>query len=169
MKIENILFDVDSTLVTFEGLDFIAEAKGKKQQVERLTAQAMNGHLPMREAMKIKLDIIRPNFFDLVKLGEAYVKNVVPGVKETIHQLKKAGYEVWILTGNFQPAVGILANFLCIPLSHVITNEIWFDDQGHYVSFSLDHPLSNNGGKAKIIRSYGKRLLNSIMIGDGAT
>jgi phosphoserine phosphatase SerB len=167
--IKNIIFDVDSTLVTLEGLDFLAEMKGKKRAVENLTSKAMNGQLPMRQAMVVKLNIIRPSFFELVAMGEHYVKHIVPGAREVIQQLQAKGFKVWMLTGNFQPAVGILANFLGVPLSQVITNEIFFDQQGNYLNLNVDHPLSNNHGKPKVIKSYGKKLANAVMIGDGAT
>ena len=169
MKTKNIIFDVDSTLVALEGLDFIAEIKGKGRQVKELTSRAMNGNLSMRKAMKVKLDIIKPSYFDLIKLGEEYIRNIVPGAREVIQEIKNSGCEVWILTGNFQPAVGILANFLGVPLSNVIANEILFDENGNYVSFNLNHPLSNNNGKKKIIQSYGKKLADSVMVGDSFT
>jgi phosphoserine phosphatase len=169
MRYRDILFDVDSTLVSIEGLDWIAKMKGKEKEVAQLTARAMNGGLPMREAMRVKMDILRPGYLDLMKMGDAYIANIVPGARETVQILQQAGHEVWILTGNFQPAVGVLAVFLCIPASQVITNEIWFDDNGEYGGFDLDNLLSNNHGKAKVIQSYGDKLQRAVMIGDGST
>lgn len=169
IKMKNIIFDVDSTLVTIEGLDFLAELKNKQAELVSLTSQAMNGQLSMRKAMEIKMNTIRPSYSNLVQMGQAYLDHIVPGAQETIPQLQAAGHTVWILTGNFQPAVGMLADCLGIPPKHVITNEIEFDEHGEYVGINLDHPLSNNHGKAKIIQQYGKRLQNAIMVGDGAT
>ncbi len=169
VKIYNIIFDVDSTLVTIEGLDYLARLKNKHLELAPLTAQAMNGQLSMREAMEIKMNIIRPSVSDLKKMGHAYLEHIVPGAQETIRQLQNAGHMVWILTGNFQPAVGMLAEYLGIPPIRVITNEIMFNKHGEYVAINLDHPLSNNHGKAKIIQRYGKQLQHAIMIGDGAT
>jgi len=165
----NVIFDVDSTLVTIEGLDFLAALKNKQAKLAPLTTQAMNGQLSMREAMEIKMNTIRPTFSDVKKMGRAYLEHIVPGARDTIRQLQVAGHMVWILTGNFQPAVGMLADYLDIPPEHVITNEITFDSHGEFVAINLDHPLSNNHGKAKIIQQYGKQLQNAIMIGDGAT
>lgn len=167
--IQNIIFDVDSTLVTIEGLDFLAKIKNKQHELEPLTRQAMNGELSMREAMRIKLHTLQPSYEDLRKMGDAYLRHIVPGAREIIHELHARGHIVWILTGNFQPAVGMLADYLGVPSKHVITNDICFDERGKFVSINLNHPLCNNHGKAKIIQEYGKKLHNAIMIGDGAT
>ncbi len=164
-----MIFDVDSTLVTIEGLDFLAMLKNKQAELAPLTSLAMNGQLSMREAMEIKMNTIRPSYSDLEKMGQAYLNHIVPGAQDTIHQLQATGHKVWILTGNFRPAVGMLADYLGIPPRQVITNEIEFDKHGEYVGINLNHPLSNNHGKAKIIQEYGEQLQHAIMIGDGAT
>lgn len=169
LHMKNIIFDVDSTLVTIEGLDYLAALKQKQAKLAPLTFQAMNGQLSMRSAMEMKMNTIRPSFSDIQKMGKAYLEHIVPGAQDTIRQLQEAGHAVWILTGNFQPAVGMLADYLGISKKYVITNEIEFDEHGEYVAINLDHPLSNNHGKAKIIQGYGKQLQHSIMVGDGAT
>jgi phosphoserine phosphatase len=169
MKTKHIFFDVDSTLVMLEGLDYLAEIKGHKEIVEQLTTQAMNGNLSMREAMETKVNLLRPSHAELVAVGEAYLKHMVPGAKETIEELQKQGYTIWLLTGNFLPAVKILAMFLNIPLEHVITNQILFDEDGAYVSFNADHPLAHNHGKTEIIKSLVPIATEAIMVGDGVT
>ena len=87
----SVVFDVDSTLVTIEGLDFIASFKGKNKQIKKLTSLSMNGGLPMREAMKIKMEAISPNYQDIIRMGEQYIKSITKGAVETIAVLKKMG------------------------------------------------------------------------------
>jgi phosphoserine phosphatase len=169
MKFDSVMFDVDSTLTTIEGLDFLAKRKGKGEQIQALTKQAMGGNVPMREAMKIKMEIISPSFNDLVEMGKAYVKNVTPGAKDTIQTLKKNGLHVWIVTGNFQPGVGILAEYLGFDHANVITNKIFFDIHKNYKDFDLDNPLSNNGGKAKVLQKFRDTYKNIVFVGDGNT
>lgn len=168
-KFNSVIFDVDSTLVKIEGLDFLAGLKHKQEDLQNLTAQAMDGKVAMRQAMKIKMAAIAPSLEDLVAMGKAYIDNLTPGVIETISTLKKNGITVWILTGNFQPAVGILAKHLGIDPSHVIANDIYHDDQGHYLGFNIDNPLSNNYGKAKMVKKHQKRMGKTVFVGDGGT
>lgn len=121
-----IIFDLDSTLVRIEGLDWLAERKEKDNQVKQLTKQSMEGLIGVQEAMIKKMDLISPTYEDFLCLGQKYSESVVKGAKETIATLHKLGKEVWIVTGNFQPAVGILASELGIPANKIVCNKIFF-------------------------------------------
>ena len=167
MKYKNIIFDLDSTLVTLEGLDFLAHRKGVGPELEKITALAMDGQLPQREAMGQKLAQIRPGFLDLVDLGKEYVRNLVPGARELIAQLQNNGQKVWIVTGNFHPAPDIVARFLGVSPDQVLANEATFDPIGNYLGIDLDQPLINNHGKAKVIAE--RKIAPAVMIGDGVT
>ena len=57
-KYDIICFDVDSTLVACEGVDWLAEQKGVEKEVRFLTEQAMTGGVPMEEVLAKKIDIL---------------------------------------------------------------------------------------------------------------
>lgn len=165
----DVVFDVDSTLVTIEGIDFLAKIKGEEDKVKRLTKMAMEGGLPVRKSLEIKMDLLKPSCRDIIRMGEEYLKNIVPGTKETIQILNKNSVDVWIITGNFQPAVGMLAENLGIDKQKVITNKIFFDKNNNYLGFDVDNPLSNNGGKAIMLKKYKKKMGKVVFVGDGST
>lgn len=166
---DSVVFDVDSTLVTIEGLDFLADLKGKGSILKELTVKAMNGNLSFRKSMEIKMEAISPSWEDIVAMGKAYIKNITPGVKETISILKKNGLMVWILTGNFQPAVGMLASHIGVDEAFAITNNIFFNKNGQYLGFDIKNPLSNNGGKAKVMKRFKRKMKRVVYVGDGGT
>lgn len=166
---KSIIFDVDSTLVTIEGLDFLAGHNGVRKKVESLTTKAMEGAYPMNQAMKQKLDLIKPSRADLKVQGQAYIDHLTPGTLETISTLQNLNYPIWLLTGNFHPAIDILAKHLSINLNQVLANDIYFDRSGNYAGFNHSHPLANNGGKGQIIAGLKDRLCQPVFIGDGAT
>lgn len=171
-KVKNIFFDVDSTLVDFEGLDYLAQLKGLGDELSKITSQAMNGELAMNQAMNLKMEKIRPSLQEMKHLGEKYIECLVPGAVETLNQLKQRGYGIWLITGNFLPAVHILARHLNIAPENVLANEIFFDEGGKYLGYDAKHPLANNGGKAMLIREIVGELELSdetIMVGDSAT
>ncbi|KPJ08600.1 Phosphoserine phosphatase [Papilio machaon] len=56
-----VCFDVDSTVIRDEGIDELARFCGKGDEVKRLTAEAMGGSMTFQEALKKRLDIIRPS------------------------------------------------------------------------------------------------------------
>ena len=169
MKRRDVLFDVDSTLVEIEGLDYLAERKGLKDKLAPLTVQAMNGTLSMREAMVQKMDALRPSALDLEFMGHAYLQHVVLGVLETIEEIHRLGHRAWILTGNFQQAAELLASGIGIPRNRVLANQVILNDRGEYVGINPDLPLFNNHGKVVTITNNSHRLHNITMVGDGST
>ena len=51
LKFDSVAFDVDSTLVTIEGLDYMASLKNKVDEISKITRLAMNGEISMKDAM----------------------------------------------------------------------------------------------------------------------
>ena len=56
-----VCFDVDSTVIEEEGIDELAEFCGKGQEVANLTKEAMGGSMTFQEALRRRLDIIKPS------------------------------------------------------------------------------------------------------------
>ena len=162
-----VFFDVDSTLVTIEGIDVLAD--GNPEVVE-LTEAAMNGDIPINEVYGRRLDIIRPSEADLAKLGERYVSSMVPGVREVFRQLHDAGCDIHLVTAGIQQAIVPLANELGISPRATHSVALTFDGEGKYGDFDRRSPLTRPGGKELVVlnvraRSHGK----AVFVGDGVT
>lgn len=56
-----VCFDVDSTVIEEEGIDELADFCGKGQEVANLTREAMGGSMTFQEALRRRLDIIKPS------------------------------------------------------------------------------------------------------------
>ncbi|KKQ01861.1 MAG: Phosphoserine phosphatase [Candidatus Roizmanbacteria bacterium GW2011_GWA2_36_23] len=168
---DKIIFDVDSTLVTIEGLDELANLKGKRQEVTELTRLSMDGKVRLEEVFALKMAMIRPSKKDLEFLGQLYLQNITDDIVEIISLLRKLKKEVLQVTGNFYPAVKILAKHLKIPLKNVYSNKIYFNKYGEYVGFDARGPLSISGGKKVIINKIinNKPQNKIVFIGDGST
>ncbi len=164
-----VVFDLDSTLVAIEGLDWLAAHKHREQDVVSLTKKSMDGQMDFREAMRRKMAILSPSEEDMKRLGEAYGDHIVPGAREVIEALHAQGKEVWIVTGNFEPAVGMIAAKLGIPAQRVVCNHLYFDSQKHYAGFDQDNPLAGNGGKALVLKHTLGRDKRIVFVGDGMT
>jgi len=88
MSYRLVFFDVDSTLVTIEGIDVLGRGD---PQIVALTEAAMNGAIPLEEVYARRLEIIRPDRLVVESLGASYVASLVEGAAETIEALKAAG------------------------------------------------------------------------------
>lgn len=165
----NIFFDLDSTLVTIEGLDYLAQLKGLAGQVVPITNAAMNGEIAMQVAMERKIQLLKPSRNDINQIGRVYLDNFTLGAKETITALHNIGFNCWILTGNFTEAANIVAAELEIPMHRVIANQLQYDKQGNFLAFDSSQPLSGNNGKTISLQKLGLDLSHVVMVGDGNT
>ena len=107
-----------------------------------------------RDAMERKMKIISPTRRDLAALGEKYCWSLTPGAEDIVRLLHKLGKQVWLLTGNFQPAVGILAKKAGGACDQNSCNEVYFDSLGNYAGFNSGNKLSETMEKQRLLRNY---------------
>jgi len=160
-------FDVDSTLVTIEGIDVLA---GGDPEIARLTGAAMNGEIPLDQVYATRLERIRPGREQVEQLAATYVRSLVGGAKETIAALQNGGVVVHLVTAGIQQAVLPLADELKIPRRNVHAVALTFDAIGGYEDFDRRSFLTRPGGKELVVRdirarSHGK----AAFVGDGAS
>lgn len=163
-----VVFDCDSTLSAVEGIDLLAKKHGVKKSVEKLTHHAMNGNGSFRDALAQRLDLVKPTREDLLWLGNEYIKKTLPGVKKLMSSLKKAGKDVYIVSGGFEAALRVFARHVGVEESHVFSNVLLFDNSGKYIGFEATNPLSKNHGKRIMLKELSK-MGKTLFIGDGVT
>lgn len=167
MKYRFVFFDVDSTLVTIEGIDVLANGN---PEIVRLTEAAMNGEIPVDQVYGRRLEIIKPTLGDVLALGEQYVNSMVEGVEETIATLKGAGVDVHLVTAGIAQAIAPLAARLGIAPRAVHAVPLQFDAAGSYAGFDRRSLLTRPGGKELVVRAILTRAKGkSAFVGDGIT
>ncbi|NOZ56540.1 MAG: HAD-IB family phosphatase [Calditrichaeota bacterium] len=183
---QHIFFDCDSTLTQIEGIDELADLVGKGDEVRELTRLAMEGKIDLEEALKRRLELLRPTRGQIEELGELYVRRLVPDAREVVRALVFLGRRVYIVSGGFVLALRRLAAHLGIPQANVLGVDLWFDElQGEWFRYhkhqyrpnpeerylALDHskPTVRSTGKATAIRNLGSLDGGSMLVGDGAS
>jgi phosphoserine phosphatase len=162
-----IFFDVDSTLVTIEGIDVLANGA---PEIAALTDAAMNGRIPLDQVYARRLDIIKPASDDVEKLAAIYVHSIVDGAKETIATLQGAGAIVHLITGGIEQAVLPLAESLGVSESNVHAVRLRFDASGAYEHFDRRSFLARPGGKELVVRDIRARTHGkAAFVGDGVS
>lgn len=76
-----VCFDVDSTVIQEEGIDELAEFCGKGQEVANLTREAMGGSMTFQEALRRRLDIIKPSQKQIRDFLAQRPSTLSPGIK----------------------------------------------------------------------------------------
>ncbi len=164
-----IFFDCDSTLSTIEGIDELARFRGEEtfREVEKLTNAAMNGLVPLNDVFRRRMEIIRPDQSACDAVAQRYIETIVPGVEETLAELRAQGWTIAIISGGFAPLIRPLADKLGIAFVEAVP--LHLDHAGNYLSYGSDYPTTRNGGKPEIIREWKNALLPNltVMVGDG--
>lgn len=125
-----VCFDVDSTVITEEGIDELARFCGKGEEVARLTKEAMQGSMTFQDALKRRLDIINPSQQQIREFIKTKPATLSLGVKEFIEYLRNKGIEIYLVSGGFDCLIEPVAVELGIPLRNVFANKLLFSFQG---------------------------------------
>ncbi len=97
-----IAFDMDSTLISIECVDEIADAVGRKAEVAAITEAAMRGEIAdYKESLRQRVALLKGvTVADMERVyGERLRIN--PGAAELIRACKAAGMKVLLVSGGF--------------------------------------------------------------------
>ncbi len=96
-----ICFDMDSTLITIECIDELADFAGKKADVSAVTEAAMRGEIDYRESLRRRLALMAG--LDARVLARVFGERLLlsPGARELLDACQQAGLRTAILSGGF--------------------------------------------------------------------
>ena len=96
-----ICFDMDTTLITIECIDELADFAGKKEEVSAVTEAAMRGEIDYRESLRRRLSLLAG--LDARVLAKVYGERLLlsPGARELLEAAQNAGLRTAILSGGF--------------------------------------------------------------------
>jgi phosphoserine phosphatase len=167
MKYRFVFFDVDSTLVTLEGIDVLA---GGNPEIAKLTDAAMNGEIPLDQVYARRLEMIRPRREAVEALAQRYIASIVDGAEETIRTLREGGVQVHLVTAGIAQAIAPLASHLGVPQRAVHAVALRFDERGEYEDFDRRSFLTRPGGKELVVRDVRARTHGkAAFVGDGVS
>ena len=164
------MLDVDSTLCSVEGIDWLAALRGPdvRASVASVTDRAMRGEISLESIYSARLELVRPTRTEVDALGAAYVMSIVPGAVEVVADLIQHGVRVVIVSGGIRQAVVPLARTVGIADADVHAVELEFASDGSYAGFDASSPLARTFGKPALVRSL-SLAAPSLAVGDGST
>ncbi len=166
-----LLLDCDSTLSAVEGIDELGRLRGPEvfAQVERMTAEAMDGGIPLETVFARRLELIRPTRAEVEAIADKYLATVEPDAAAALARIRSAGWEVAIVSGGFTEAILPLARHLGIARVHAVG--LRFTADGVYAGFDAEAPTARSRGKNAVARRLRAELAASevVMVGDGAS
>jgi phosphoserine phosphatase SerB len=173
-----IVFDVDSTLIQVESLDYAARAvlssapdgETRLARLSALTDQGMEGALDFRTSLEERLALVGFSRSEITDAAGALRQEVTPGMTELLDDLRRRGVGVAAVSGGFLDLVGGVLMDLGFEANAVRANTFTFAGE-RVTGFDRSNPLSRSGGQAEAIKRL--KLAHdaeaAVMVGDGMT
>jgi len=100
-KKQMLISDMDSTMITVECIDELADFVGKKAEVAAITERAMNGELNFESALRERVALLAG--LPEQALQEAYDERVkmMGGAKELVAHMREQGAQCILVSGGF--------------------------------------------------------------------
>ncbi len=95
------VFDFDSTLMDGETIDFLADELGIREQVAKITEEAMSGKLDFFESLTTRVELLKG--LDYKRVEEICIDlPLMPGAMELVPKLQEQGYKTVCFSGGFR-------------------------------------------------------------------
>jgi phosphoserine phosphatase len=170
IRFKSVVFDVDSTLSGIEGIDWLANLRGRDVAAwsAALTDRAMRGEIPIEAVYGERMKAVRPAMAEIQRLSREYVERAAPHARETLSALKAVNIHLVMVSGGLREAILPLAAYLGVDTRDVYAVSVFFDEKGAYAGFDETSPLTRQTGKRTIVDNMG--LEGPILaVGDGMT
>lgn len=163
-----LVSDMDSTIITIECIDEIADFAGIKTQVAEITERAMNGELDFKESLRQRVNLLKG--LDASVLQKVYDKRVrfMPGAKALVKTMRKNGTYCLLVSGGF--------TFF----TSRVKDEVGFDEDHSNILDIVDgklsgvvkEPVLDKDAKLNSLKTQAKKMNISesdvLAVGDGA-
>ncbi len=166
-SIKLFLADMDSTIVTTETLDELADKAGIKDQIAAITARAMNGELDFHSALKERVGLLKG--LPVSALKETLDETILcDGAKDLLGQLREAGITCVLVSGGFTYFTDAVAKACGFHHNH---GNILNHDGAH-LDGTVGTPILDKNSKLEFLERYAEDLsiplTQTMAIGDGA-
>ncbi|BCK88186.1 hypothetical protein MIZ01_1987 [Sideroxyarcus emersonii] len=120
-----LVMDMDSTLISIECIDEIADMQGLKPQVAAITESAMRGEIDFAESLKRRVALLEG--LDEQALNRVYDERLQlnPGAETMLAALQKHGIRTLLVSGGFTFFTDRLKARLGLDFAHANTLEIF--------------------------------------------
>lgn len=163
-----LISDMDSTMITVECIDELADFAGVKSDVAAITRRAMNGELDFAGALAERVALLEGLPSDVV--DEVYAERVrpMPGARILVQTMRRIGAVTALVSGGFVSFAGRVANDL--GFETVVANRLEIAS-GRLTGRVLP-PITNAETKLstlrQLMRSHHLQPDETLALGDGA-
>lgn len=163
-----LAMDMDSTLITIECIDEIADMQGLKPQVAAITEAAMRGEIDFSESLTRRVALLKGLRASALERVYDERLRLSPGAEKLLHGVQSAGLKTLLVSGGFTFFTDRLKAKLNLDYSH--SNQLEIID-GHLTGRVIGTIVDADEKRRAVERTceeLGITLKQAIVIGDGA-
>ena len=162
-----LIADMDSTIVTGETLDELADFAGLKDRVAAITRRSMNGEIDFAQALRERVAMLRGLPLDALEQTWQRVR-LTPGAAELVATMRANGAVTALVSGGFTFFTGRVAERVGF---EVHRSNVLLDD-GTALTGAVAKPILDRDAKLQTLLTLaderGIPLFDTLAVGDGA-
>lgn len=162
-----LVSDVDSTFLTQEVIELVADHAGVREQVEAITTAAMRGELDFSASLRARVALLE-GLDESVLAAVRAVLVPTPGALELMRRAAAAGWVTALVSGGFHEVIDELA--AAAGIDHVSANR--FEISGGRFTGKVCGPIIDGAAKRRVLEELAERhgvpRTRIIALGDGA-
>ena len=162
-----LIADMDSTMITSETLDELADFAGIGEKIAAITARAMNGELDFKDALRERVGMLKGLPVDTLERAWERVR-LTSGAKELVATMRGHGALTALVSGGFTFFTARVAETLGFHLHR--SNEL-LHENGQLLGM-VREPILDRTAKLDALRDLaaerGVQLKATLAVGDGA-
>lgn len=163
-----LIADMDSTMITIECIDELADYAGIKPQIADVTERAMRGELDFAEALSARVALLAGLEEKMIDICRAERVKIMPGAKALVQTMRARGAKTILVSGGFTrfaDPVGAEIGF-----ERVVANVLGLAEGK--LTGEVEFPIVDSARKKQeleaALAAHGIDHLLSLAVGDGA-
>lgn len=163
-----VAMDMDSTLITIECIDEIADMQGLKAQVSEITEAAMRGELDFSESLRRRVALLKG--LDAGALERVYTERlrISMGGEAMLAGVRAAGLKTLLVSGGFTYFTDRLRERLRLDYSHANLLEVVNGRLTGQVTGTIVNAEEKQATVERVCADMGISPSQAIVMGDGA-
>ena len=162
-----LVMDMDSTAIQIECIDEIAKLAGTGDMVSAITERAMRGELDFSQSLRQRVATLKDAPEGILQEVKQHLP-LMPGLVETVKELKNHGWKVAIASGGFTYFAEVLQqklglDFIAANQFEIIDGKLTGNVQGTIVDAQYKAQTLQ-----QLVQQFNIATENTVAIGDGA-
>ena len=159
-----LIADMDSTMITVECIDELADYAGLKAEVAAVTEMAMRGELDFEGALDARVALLGGMDEGVIDRCLAERVRIMPGAKALVRTMRARGGRAVLVSGGFTRFAEPVAAE--IGFDRAVANRLLIENGR--LTGEVEKPIVGAATKEAVLRAEAADLADAMAVGDGA-